>query len=219
MGTARGRAVCERDRRASAAAPHRRHVVASDRRPRGSRVHRSRDGGRRPPRRAGTRGARAPLRGGARGSSTSSSRCGRSAPHSIRSRTGRCSASQPGAGRGIERGIGHRLRSERCRAANAARRIVSFWNDVDVVLSPTLALPRSRSAGRTRSQAQSPSSTGHRVHAVHVCREPHGASRNVAPPPLVDRRAAGRRPGHRSSCRGRAPALTRRRDRVGAPVG
>ena len=63
-----------------------------------------------------------------------------------------------------------------------ARRIVAFWNDVDIVLTPTLALPPVpigwQDAVKGAIAAASPK---HGVHAVHRDREPHRPARDVAP--------------------------------------
>ena len=90
----------------------------------------------------------------------------------------------------------------------AARRIVAFWQQVDVVLTPTLALPpvpigwqEEGVDGRDRAARAE-----HPVHAVHRSREPHRVTGDVAPAALVRGRPSDRRAGDRAAGRRGAPS-------------
>src|SRR5262249_10135847 len=84
-----------------------------------------------------------------------------------------------------------------------ARRVLAFWSDIDLVATPTLALPganrldlaghRQRPAPRVRESDP--------LHPVHAARQRHGPASDVGTAPLARRRASTRRPVHRSPLR------------------
>ena len=81
----------------------------------------------------------------------------------------------------------------------ASRRIVAFWNDVDVVLTPDPRPPartdRLAGGGRRRRAGAAPPKRP--LHAVHSDRQRHGPPGDVRPTPLERERPPDRRPADR----------------------
>ena len=101
-----------------------------------------------------------------------------------------------------------------------ARRIVAFWSSVDVVVTPTLALPPVRIGWQeSRRRSDRAASPQYRVHAVHGHREPHRAPRDVAAAPLERRGPARGHPGDRAAGGRRGPVAPGGGARGGAPMG
>ena len=132
-------------------------------------------------------------------SSTRSSPSGRSVPRSTRSTSADLTPLNRGLAEPRETSSAADYGARRRRAAAAARRIVSFWETVDVVAhaDARAAARADRLAGRRRGRDRA-APPQHRVHAVHRGREPHRPAGDVAPAPL-DARTASRSASRRSA--------------------
>ena len=111
-------------------------------------------------------------------------------------------------------------RSSGCR--RLVRRDLAFWSDVDVVLTPTLALPPvpiGWTYEDTDGDAASRLRPADALHPVHAARERHRPAGRVAAAALEPAGAPDRRPADREAVRGRDADPARRAARAGAPVG
>ena len=112
-------------------------------------------------------------------------------------------------------------RRDALRARRSARsaRILSLWDDHDVLLTPGLARTALPAAGRLRPARRLGIPTRRRVHAVDAGLQPHRPARRDAAGGLRRRRAAAQRATRREARRRAQPVLARGPDRGRAALG